>query len=177
MSDAIEAYRRLRDRVDQMSESLTKIHGGQMVCKAGCCGCCVDLTVFPVEFYSIAQELGERGVPSPTFDPSLKCGFLDASGLCRMYPYRPLICRTQGLPLAFLNEDVSPVEMNVTFCEKNFAEPQSEVMDFGPENTLNLDTINDSLWRIHLAFLEEHPELHLEPSHRIELKRLAGQVK
>jgi hypothetical protein len=40
------------------------------------------------------------------------CAFLDAEGCCRVYDERPYVCRTQGLPLRWIEEDNggSPVE-------------------------------------------------------------------
>lgn len=32
------------------------------------------------------------------------CAFLDANGACRVYASRPYVCRTQGLPLRWLDE-------------------------------------------------------------------------
>ncbi|MFH1568638.1 MAG: YkgJ family cysteine cluster protein, partial [Gemmatimonadota bacterium] len=40
------------------------------------------------------------------------CAFLDAEGACRIYPQRPYVCRTQGLPLRWLDEvDGATVEL------------------------------------------------------------------
>ena len=36
--------------------------------------------------------------------PPGACAFLDAAGGCRIYADRPYVCRTQGLPLRWLEE-------------------------------------------------------------------------
>ena len=44
--------------------------------------------------------------------PPGACAFLDEAGGCRIHPYRPYVCRTQGLPLRWLDPDApeGPVE-------------------------------------------------------------------
>ncbi len=37
--------------------------------------------------------------------PPGRCPFLDGGGSCRVYPARPYVCRTQGLPLRWIEED------------------------------------------------------------------------
>ena len=45
--------------------------------------------------------------------PEGACAFLDAEGACRIYAHRPYVCRTQGLPLRWLerDEDDAPAEV------------------------------------------------------------------
>lgn len=50
----------------------------------------------------------DEGVPHATGG----CAFLDEAGACRIYEHRPYVCRTQGLPLRWLDEqDGLPVEL------------------------------------------------------------------
>jgi Fe-S-cluster containining protein len=78
-------------------------------CKKGCSQCChVDLSVFRIESDAIREwlkglseekrnklrELWKRPVEKG------HCEFL-YDGACSIYEARPLICRTQGLPLRF----------------------------------------------------------------------------
>jgi Fe-S-cluster containining protein len=37
--------------------------------------------------------------------PPGACAFLDESGACRIYADRPYVCRTQGLPLRWMEDD------------------------------------------------------------------------
>ena len=153
-----------------MSSRLEAIHGTQIICRKGCQDCCRNLTVWPVEFYAIVEELKTAGHRRLEFDSEAPCGFLK-EGLCQIYPVRPLICRTHGLPVVFRNEQKEPPEMSVSFCEKNFTDWARDGICFGPENTLNIDDLNQELCRIHMAFLDESEE-KLEPHIRIELKDL-----
>lgn len=169
--NAIEQYRQLRSLADDISESLTAIHGENIVCRKGCCGCCVNLSVFPVEFNSILDELRSDGVEKLEFDESASCGFLK-DGLCSIYKYRPLICRTHGLPIAFLDDEADPPAYSVSFCDENFTSADPEDMAFGPDNTLNIDDLNSSLYSANLAYIEAAADDSLNPSTRIELKEL-----
>lgn len=166
---AIQLYYKLRQQTDQLTAGLEKVHSGRMVCKKGCCHCCTNLTVFPVEFFSILEEMKKAGWTKLTFDAARACGYLNEQGACEIYPYRPLICRTQGLPLAFYDDDAQGY--SVTFCQQNFTK-DADKLEFNADSTLNLDQMNDKLFEIHLQFLAEHPEMNLNSTSRIELKQL-----
>ncbi|MHC5083960.1 MAG: YkgJ family cysteine cluster protein, partial [Planctomycetota bacterium] len=117
MIQAIEQYRQLRDEVDAKAETLSGVHADQMRCAKGCFGCCLDLSVWPVEFYSILDEMKAAGWKKPEFDEAAGCGFL-TDGLCAIYPFRPIICRTHGLPLVYWHDETDPPGWGVMFCEK-----------------------------------------------------------
>jgi Fe-S-cluster containining protein len=93
--------------IDAQSAELAEVHGPRLVCRRGCCQCCVDdLTVFEVEAANIRAthaNLLQSGQPHA---PGA-CAFLDQEGACRIYADRPYVCRTQGLPLRWLDEDDS----------------------------------------------------------------------
>ncbi|MHC5163060.1 MAG: hypothetical protein ACYSO4_08130, partial [Planctomycetota bacterium] len=58
----------------------------------------------------------------------------------------------------------------IIFCDQNF-DAAGEIC-FDANNTLNMDQINEKLARVNIVFLEEHPELNLEPTDRIELQKI-----
>jgi Fe-S-cluster containining protein len=103
---------RLHAVVSELAAPIEEVHGPRITCRAGCSGCCVDgLTVFAIEAAVIARrypELCASGEPHAEG----ACAFLDAEGRCRVYEARPYVCRTQGLPLRWLEEDEdgAPVE-------------------------------------------------------------------
>ncbi|MBC8379143.1 MAG: YkgJ family cysteine cluster protein [Planctomycetes bacterium] len=130
----------------------------------------MDLSVWPVEFYSIVEEIKTAEWPIPQLSHEKECRFLDTDGHCQIYPFRPLICRTHGLPLVYWHDETDPPGYGVMFCEKNFA--SSDEIDFSPDNTLNMDEVNEKLARLNLAFIEKNQDLRLEPTTRIELRRL-----
>lgn len=173
---AVEIYREIRRELgDERAGALVQLHGRHIVCKAGCHDCCTNLSVYPVEFYAILEDLRAAGLSGVAFDGGAECGFLK-QGLCSIYAVRPMICRTHGLPIAFADLQGDEAVMSVSFCPKNFAQTSEEELAFGPESTLDLDDLNVRLYEANLQFLEEHPELGLDPSTRISLGDLAAQL-
>lgn len=91
--------------VDSASGPLVILHEGRLQCRRGCCDCCVDdLTVFEVEAQNIRRR-HEALLETERPHPRGACAFLDEAGACRIYADRPYVCRTQGLPLRWLDED------------------------------------------------------------------------
>lgn len=175
MPTAIDRYRDLRCRVDQRMRELVACHGKNAVCKPGCCDCCVNLSVFPVEYYAILQELREGGCTGLPFDPGAPCGYLK-DRRCVLYASRPLICRTHGLPVAFLNENEDGPERVVSFCPKNFVGVPDDELIFGPDHTLDLDEMNAELFLINMDFLEQSSPSVWQPTSRIRLSQLVRDL-
>jgi hypothetical protein len=102
--EAQDALRRLHAEVDRAAGAVADRHRGRLQCGRGCAACCVDeLTVYEVEAERIRRAHGallEAGAPHA---PGA-CAFLGAENECRIYPDRPYVCRTQGLPLRWLSE-------------------------------------------------------------------------
>jgi Fe-S-cluster containining protein len=92
------------ERVDAAVQQLAGRHAGRINCRKSCSGCCVDgITVFGVEAQRIAENRSELlRTESPHGVGA--CAFLDADGACRIYEDRPYVCRTQGLPLRWIEE-------------------------------------------------------------------------
>jgi len=103
---------RLHQDVDAHARPLAARLGSRLHCGRGCTPCCADgLTVFEIEAERIrrhAAELLESGEPHPEG----ACAFLDPDGACRVYEHRPYVCRTQGLPLRWLEEDEETGEIH-----------------------------------------------------------------
>ncbi len=100
---AVAFVEKLHGIVDELTRPLTALHSQRLQCAKGCSACCVDdLTVFDVEAERIRRAVGEqlRGAQARA---SGGCAFLDAQGACRIYEARPYVCRTQGLPLRWLD--------------------------------------------------------------------------
>lgn len=99
MPESIEEFYR---SVDERVRVLERLHAGRLNCRKGCSSCCVDgINVFEVEAENIRSkhlELLENGSPHREG----ACAFLDSEGACRIYEDRPYVCRTQGLPLRWL---------------------------------------------------------------------------
>lgn len=170
---ATDRYRDLRSRVDRMADDLAQLHGARLVCRPGCAGCCVNLTVFPVEYAAILEDLRAAGAKGLQLDPSAACAFLK-DNLCQIYPHRPIICRTHGLPIAFTNSDLAEPEISVSFCPLNFASLDLDEYQFGAESTLDLDAVNAELAWINAEYEPGH---EAEPPRRIALTQLADDLK
>ena len=79
-------------------------------------------------------------VPSQVVSPAdeKKCLLL-REGLCSVYEQRPIICRTQGLPLGYIDEEAGTIE--VSACELNF----TQSYPFTHDDLLFMDTFNRRL--------------------------------
>jgi uncharacterized protein len=106
--DPRDAYRALRERVDAF-ETAAFERGADLQCRAGCEACChVELEVSPLEASFVVARLREldtdaldalaQRLDAPDDD---RCVMLDDDGRCRVYEARPLVCRSQGLALAY----------------------------------------------------------------------------
>lgn len=82
-------------------------HPGELACKAGCDSCCAPhLEVTALEARAIRRHLAS--MPGPQREALASrapagrddaCVALDAEGRCAIYPARPLVCRTHGVPI------------------------------------------------------------------------------
>ena len=104
MSRTAELLLELHRQVDAATRALADQHGERLRCARGCADCCVDeIRVFAVEADLIRDHCGDllaAGAPAPVG----RCAMLDDEGACRVYEHRPYVCRTQGLPLRWVEE-------------------------------------------------------------------------
>lgn len=121
--EVIAQVRRLHLSIDGSARRLEVLHASRLQCRRGCSDCCVDdLTVSVAEAARIVHENAELlagGAPGPAGG----CAMLDRDGACRIYGSRPYVCRTQGLPLRWVETDgavtgATPVEHR-DICPKN----------------------------------------------------------
>ncbi|MEE2658611.1 MAG: YkgJ family cysteine cluster protein [Candidatus Latescibacterota bacterium] len=104
---ALTQLRELYGNIDHEARRLGDAHRERLQCRKGCSSCCVDdINVFEVEAAHIRRhhtELLAHGEPHEVG----MCAFLDGAGGCRIYDSRPYVCRNQGLPLRWLDQDES----------------------------------------------------------------------
>jgi len=108
-----EELSELYQEVDRQTRELAAQHADRLQCRSGCCCCCVDeITVFEVEAENIRRHYTEFLARHTPYPPGA-CTFLDDAGACRIYVHRPYVCRTQGLPLRWIDElpDGAPAEL------------------------------------------------------------------
>jgi hypothetical protein len=133
----------LHEDVDRRAAALAVKHAAQMACARGCSGCCVDdLTVFEVEAERIRRGAAALLV-SGTPHPPGRCAFLGSEGECRIYALRPYVCRTQGLPLRWLDDDAQVEYRDI--CELNDEIP---VETLQPEECWTLGEVEERLARL-----------------------------
>lgn len=170
--DILENYRKQRDQIDALADKLAEKHQKHMMCKAGCDLCCMDYSIFPVEFYSIRERLKEKeyqhDVP-PTKDER-SCIFLK-DHKCVIYDERPVICRTHGLPLLYMNEDG---DWELSACELNFTE--FDMDEFTEENTFPQDTFNSKLFMLNKEFIAHFKEKKYNEFDLIPVKELLKHI-
>ena len=130
--------------VDRQVQALTALHQDRLQCRQGCSGCCQDdLTVFDVEAANIRHRHARLLANDRPHAPG-GCAFLDGQGTCRIYADRPYVCRTQGLPLRWIDErpDGSPVEMR-DICPLNEVGPSIESLD--PDHCWTIGPLEEAM--------------------------------
>ena len=172
LEEIFSKYLSIRIQVDDLSERLTQQHSKHMLCKAGCDLCCMDYSIFPVEFYSILNQLKQSNIkPEIKANHSKKdCIFLH-NHRCTIYNERPVICRTHGLPLLYMNDNS---EWELSACELNFTEFDME--QFNKENTYPQDTFNSKLYMLNKEFIQEFSEINYEEFDLIPVKKIVNYL-
>lgn len=164
-------YRRFLVEIDKQVSQLTQLHSKHLQCKKGCDLCCMDYKIFPVEFYSILDKLTEDNVTiDTTISNDNSCAFLKNHS-CLIYKYRPVICRTHGLPLIYMNDDN---EWELSNCELNFIDFDFE--DFTIDNTFQQDKYNSRLYLLNKEFISGFTDEKYEATDLIPLKLLAKKI-
>lgn len=117
-AEVLDRLLRLHAVVDELVAPLATRHAARLRCRQGCADCCVDgLTVFEVEAARITAHAPEVLTQAP--GPAGACAFLDGEGACRIYAHRPYVCRTQGLPLRWVEERRGRVVERRDICPLN----------------------------------------------------------
>jgi hypothetical protein len=161
-SAAIEALHR---EIDAAVRPLEATHADRLRCTRGCSGCCVDgLRVFGVEADLIRRhhvDLLDHGAPHPAG----ACAFLDRDGACRVYAHRPYVCRTQGLPLRWTDDDAGVEARDI--CSLN--EPGGpDLVQLPSEACWTLGPYEARLASLEAERIGRHPV----PSDRVSLRDL-----
>lgn len=151
-----ENYRNLLEKVDRFCEESAEFYGEALTCARGCSGCCRHFGLFPVEavHLRLALEDLETGTLETVIqkaaglleDPEGACPLLQ-DDLCLLYPVRPVICRTHGLPVLVRTEEGAGVDV----CPLNFTEGQKPDSRY----ILDLDQLNTTLASINELFVKQ----------------------
>lgn len=168
MEKHFKQYLILRDRIETLSMQLEQKHKKHISCKAGCDLCCMDYSVFPIEFYFIREQLKTINSKLRINEAALEedCIFL-IDHKCTVYNERPIICRTHGLPLLFMGNNDN---WELSACELNFTEFDME--EFSEENTFPQDQFNSKLFMLNKAFIKELKDFDYSEFDLIPIKKL-----
>lgn len=154
ISQALTNYRRLIAKTDERCREILKNYAGQMRCKKGCDACCRHISVFPVE--AAAMRVAVNALPESEADYLRKkaqaassegaCPLLE-NGVCLLYDSRPIICRTHGFPIFFIQEG----KQHLDVCPLNF----EGVSSLPGHAAIDLDTLNQALSLINRMFISD----------------------
>ncbi len=170
MENFFSSYYQLVTRIDQLTEKLFKLHKNHIQCKKGCDLCCMDYRIFPVEYYAIREQLRMQNRPETRpQETDEDCVFLKDHG-CAIYENRPIICRTHGLPLLYMNDE----SWELSTCELNFTNFNDD--DFSDENTYPQDKFNSELFQLNKRFIATFKEKKFSEFDLIPIKELASEI-
>lgn len=145
-------YYELRKKLDSRISELEQIHSKHMICKNKCSSCCMSFKVLPIEWHAIEEKIGNNHSYKQKENKD-DCKFL-INESCSIYENRPLICRTQGLPIVHYNEETEIWDLLA--CELNFTNVSDNY--FTEDNCLFMDEYNETLREINQDFLQENKE-------------------
>ena len=129
LDEALQTLDALRGELARETGALHAQHRERLVCRRGCSACCVDeISVFEIEAEAIRRAAPDLLASGKANAPGA-CAFLDADGACRVYEARPYVCRTQGLPLRWIDFEASEPRELRDICELNETGPPIEELD------------------------------------------------
>ncbi len=165
----IQDYHQLLADLDTEIARIGKVHAATLSCGPGCSSCCLAFSVLPIEAACLQKAItalpltSQERLGQNLAQGDERCPLL-IDELCRVYAARPVICRTQGLPLAYVDEERQAIE--VSACPLNFRDDYA----FAPESLLFMDGFNARLAELNRAWCRAQG---LAPDKRIPLQEIA----
>lgn len=154
-------YLKLTADIDSLTKKLTlERFPKTLKCRPGCAECCMQFSVLPLEAALIQEHL--TGRPPLLSQEDTVCALLE-NNKCSIYHTRPIICRTQGLPLAYVDEVSCSIE--VSACQLNFPDDYQ----FEQEDLLFMDQFNHQLAELNSQYCLAND---LDPEKRIALSAI-----
>lgn len=150
-------YRQLVAEIDvAISQLIEKRFVHLLHCRVGCTSCCTPFRVLPLEAALLRRAMSDGDIIPPG-NGGEQCRLL-LEERCLVYDQRPIICRTQGLPNAYIDETAGKIE--VSACPLNFADDYQLVH----EDLLFLDRFNSRLAELNRRYCRSSgldPQLRL----------------
>lgn len=171
-------YHNLVFKIDKRSKDLATLYREHLVCRPGCSQCCeVERTVCSIEAHIIEQQLLTlshekiKQLKKIHKDDDETCPML-LRKRCVVYPVRPIICRTHGLPILYREAERSFVD----YCRLNFTKlPQTH--EFEDRHILDVNSYNVELIEIDKSFTENVLGKTWRPRSRRSLKNILFNLK
>lgn len=183
---AMSLYAELREDVNRLAARLAEYYAEHLVCRAGCSVCCGhDLSVFEVEACQVRkavallpEEIGRRitqnariAVMADESGNPEACPLL-VDDLCAIYHCRPIICRTQGLPLLY---ESATGAMEVDYCRLNFSR-MIAADDLAENHLVPLDHLNERLVLANLAYCRRAGIKRADSGRRLSMSRIIFEL-
>lgn len=165
----VQEYQDLLAALDTEISRIGEIHGATLSCGPGCASCCRAFSVLSIEAVCVQEAIAsldkarQERLGRNLAEDDDRCPLL-IDDLCGIYAARPVICRTQGLPLAYVDAERETIE--VSACPLNF----SDEYVFAQESLLFLDGFNARLSELNRLWCLEKG---LAPDRRLPLRELA----
>lgn len=154
-------YQKLIQKIDNLCNKIVPLYREQITCNKGCSNCCISgLTLFPVEADYIKEKTKHKKIKPNMAKGS--CVMLH-NGLCQIYEYRPLVCRTQGFPLLYGDQ--------LSFCELNFKDMTGGFC-FSSGTLIDMNKVNTILAAVNLEYLKQTGNLSKLKDKRYTIREL-----
>lgn len=143
LKQLIENYQILCEYCDSFFDQVFTSYSSSMQCRQYCCDCCELESVTVLEAHVIREYVKKHKLRFPIFNTE-HCIFLNDCS-CRIYPARPIICRSHGL-LLYDSEE----EQLSRSCDLNFTTIDPETFDV--QFALDTTMITENLMRLNFAY-------------------------
>ncbi|OQX88690.1 hypothetical protein B6D60_01445 [candidate division KSB1 bacterium 4484_87] len=179
IEEIIFEYQSLIHKIEQKCSLLEDHYREHLVCRPGCSQCCqVERSVLSIEAYFVEQHLKTFSAErirkmrlthknnSDNYCPMLW------HDMCAIYPVRPIICRTHGLPILYVEAEIAFVD----YCRLNFTQ-LSETYEFDEKYIVDMREFNSELVRLDQKFTQDILHLKWDPYRRISLNSILFDKK
>lgn len=145
-------YAALSRKADRLFAASRQSFQGMLQCRSGCFSCCTLSSVLFIEAMALAAAIRDLdadtrariAAQAEQQDRSFCPLLLD--GRCSVYTARPLICKTHGAPLAYI--DYAAEALEISACPLNFHADYP----FDKEQVLYMDELNAELQTLNREF-------------------------
>jgi len=154
-------YQKLTQKIEHLCNKIHSLYKDHINCGKGCSKCCISgLTLVPVEFDYIKEKIKHKKItPNKTKGA---CVLLE-NGQCQIYQHRPLVCRTQGLPLLYGEE--------LSLCDTNFKN-MNGAFCFSAGTLIDMTKVNSVLAAVDLEYVKETGKLASLKNKRYNIESL-----